>query len=407
MHRLLAPVESVWLDAVRAVAADHRFASFDEPARLGASVARLSVVYNDPTRSDLRSAETALLEARLGFSLVRDLPKVTTAVRELCDAGLLRVRGAPLRVLDLGAGLGASTFGLVRALAIAGESGTVDAVLVDDNQRALALAADVARVIGKKIDIQLHVRTAVGNAASHTSPERFDVILLGQMVSELDCALAPDARASRHAAWIARLLQDCLEGDGFLLIVEPALRERTRHLHAVRDALMGEPGEPSVTLFAPCLQRQACPMLANPHDWCHEDLPVNLPDPLIPVARAAGLRFEGLTYSYLVLRRDGVTLRGRLGSRAPGLARVVSAPLVTKVKREWFLCGDAMTNGELTSAKTKAMRLDRERAPHNVAWDDARRGDILAFDPALDSERPRLAKGGTVTQVQASFDTQP
>jgi hypothetical protein len=95
-----------------------------------------------------------------------------------------------------------------------------------------------------------------------------------------------------------------------------------------------------------------------------------------------------------------------LDSQAPGLARVVSAPLVTKGKREWFLCGDAMTNGELRSGSTKAMRLDRERAPHNAAWDEARRGDILAFDPALDSERPRLSKDGAVTRVEASFDTQ-
>ncbi len=396
MHRLLAPVESVWLDAVRAVAAAHGFASVDAPARLGASVARLSAVYNDPTRADLHSVDVALLEARLGFSLVRDLPKVTTAVRELVDAGLLRLREKPLRVLDLGAGLGASTLGLVRALAIAGESGTVDAVLVDDNKRALALATDVARAIGKNIDIQLHVRTIVENAASYTGHDRFDVILLGQVVSELDNALAPEARVQKHAAWITRLMQNSLADDGVLLVVEPALRDRTRHLHAVRDALMTAG---SVTLFAPCLHHQACPMLANPHDWCHEDLPVNLPDPLIPVARAAGLRFEGLTYSYLALRRDGVTLRSRLESRAPGLGRVVSAPLVTKGKREWFLCGDAMTNGELGSGKIKAMRLDRERAPHNLAWDDANRGDILAFDPVLDKERPRLAKNGTVKRA--------
>ncbi len=403
MHRLFAQVEAIWLDAVRAVAVQHKFASFDTPARLGASVARLSAVYNDPERLDLRSSEVALLEARLGFSLVRDLPKMTTAVREVVAARLLRVSDKPLSVLDLGAGLGASTFGLVRALSLVGEKGGVEALLVDDNRRALALASDVAREIGKSIDIQLRVRTLEQHAPSYAGRDRFDVILLGQVVSELDNDVEPQKRIEKHAAWIASLMQTSLSEDGCLVVVEPALRDRTRHLHAIRDVLAQRD---AISIFAPCLQRQSCPMLENPHDWCHEDLSVNLPEPLIPVARAAGLRFEGLTYAYLVLRRDGVTLRSRSHAAGAALARIVSAPLVTKGKHEWFLCGDVVSNGVRVTKKVKAMRLDRERAAHNAAWDDAQRGDILALAPALDCDKPRLSKEGSVTIVQPSFDTE-
>ena len=70
-----------------------------------------------------------------------------------------------------------------------------------------------------------------------------------------------------------------------LVVVEPALRDRTRHLHRVRERLMASE---AVTLFAPCLHRAACPALATKGDWCHEDLPLDLPEWLVPLARAAG-----------------------------------------------------------------------------------------------------------------------
>src|SRR3712207_8562489 len=61
----------------------------------------------------------------------------------------------------------------------------------------------------------------------------------------------------------------------------------------------------SATVFAPCLHAASCPMLAIETEWCHEDLAVDLPPWTVPLARAAGLRWQGLTFSYLVLRKDG------------------------------------------------------------------------------------------------------
>lgn len=97
-------------------------------------------------------------------------------------------------------------------------------------------------------------------------------------------------------------------------------------------------------------------MLERERDWCHEDLAEReLPPWLIPVAKAAGLRWEGPTYSYLVLRNDGRTLRDALALReGEAAARVVSWPLRTKGKTEVTLCG-----GFEGTAGRKAMELDR------------------------------------------------
>jgi ribosomal protein RSM22 (predicted rRNA methylase) len=172
------------------------------------------------------------------------------------------------------------------------------------------------------------------------------------------------------------LLTEAVRPDGTLVIIEPALRERTRHLHAVRDTLLAT-GAIS-TVFAPCLHAGPCPMLKTGGDWCHEDVPVDLPSWLAPIARAAGLRWQGLTYSYLVLRPDGATLRSR------GFPwRVVSGALLSKGKRELFLCGDASGS----PVRERVQRLDRHASPSNAAWEALGRGDRVRISPATAGAR--------------------
>jgi hypothetical protein len=137
-------------------------------------------------------------------------------------------------------------------------------------------------------------------------------------------------------------------------------------------------------------------MLGASDAWCHEDLDVDLPEWLVPVARAAGLRWQGLTFSYLVLRKDG---RRQMTSHDASVTalRVVSHPIVTKGKRELFLCGrfeDAERAEQL-----RAMRLDRHRVPMNEAWDTAARGDVVLVLPAMSAARPRVDAGTSVALV--------
>ena len=114
-------------------------------------------------------------------------------------------------------------------------------------------------------------------------------------------------------------------------------------------------------------------MLARPEDWCHERLDVDLPAWLVPVARAAGLRWEGLTWAPLVLRADGAGL--------PGAARVVGDPIVTKGRRDLWVCGSFVgPDGEVAGDRRKVGRLDRHASAVNEAFGQAVRGDRLDLD---------------------------
>src|SRR5262249_16168187 len=133
-------------------------------------------------------------------------------------------------------------------------------------------------------------------------------------------------------------------------------------------------------------------------DWCHEDLAVDLPPWLAPVARAAGLRREGLTFSYLVLRKDGARLADSMRSATSRGARlrVVSGPLPSKGKREAFVCSHLAHPGALGPGRARLMRLDGDAREGNASWDRIARGDLLAVDPAPELERARIGPEAAV-----------
>ncbi len=351
------------------------------PANLAAEVRALSDAYN--TGAFARSRTKGALAARLMFSFPRDVPKMGAAVRELVLNKHLAVPGdRALRVLDVGAGLGASTWGLVRMLALVRQAGTVDATFVDDDAAALSIAAAVAAAHKGEGSIELRV-TTVRERVRTTTSGRFDVILVGQSLAEIE----GEQDEGKTVALLVSLL-GVLEPDGSLVIVEPALRDRTRRLHRIRDRLLAAN---AATVFAPCLHAEACPLLADRDAWCHEDLSIDLPKRTASLARAAGLRWQGLTFSYLVLRKDGVTLRGAV--REPAY-RVVSSPIVTKGKRELFLCG----YGE----RLRLTRLDRDGAKGD-AWESARRGDVLTLEPRPDVGISRIPADTSITRGSAVY----
>lgn len=392
-RHLVRPLEDEWCDVLAGIARARGWPTTSEPAKLGARVRELSEAYNDATRARATARDAGA--ARLGFSFARDVPKGAAAVRELVATGSLRPSGS-LRVLDVGAGLGATSWGVVRALAAAGVRGEVEATFVDPDSQALDLARAIAAARPGAGAMELRVRAVARPAGPLQDLPRFDLVVAGQLLSELDVGEAEDARVERHAKLMHGWLHERLEPHGSLVVVEPALRDRTRHLHRVRDALIAS----GATVFAPCLHAAPCPALAREGDWCHEDLDVDLPEWLVPVARAAGLRREGLTFSYLVLRRDGHQLGGAMPfPRGAARLRVVSQAMPSKGKLEAFVCGEVAGAGgrdALVAGRVKAARLDRDASTLNAAWDGVNRGDLLAVTPAPEQHKARIGADSQV-----------
>jgi hypothetical protein len=129
---------------------------------------------------------------------------------------------------------------------------------------------------------------------------------------------------------------------------------------------------------------------------------VNLPDWLVPVARAAGLRFERLTFSYLILTKSGSNLRDRIAAPlGAGRLRVVSEVMASKGKREVFMCGDFASprpgpGDGVVAARASVSRLARHEpgrqgaAGARVRWADLQQGEIVVIDPPPALAAPRV-----------------
>jgi SAM-dependent methyltransferase len=345
------PLDPRWLDVIDRVAPRVLGREDRRGSALVAQIERASELYTRE-RQAIRLTE-GLLAARLRFFLPRDLPKIEGPLAELAALGALPA--GPWRVIDLGAGLGASLLG---AAALAKRLGIerVDAVAIERDTSSLDVLEQLAREAARAdliAPIALDARCA--DLEELPRLEQGDVAILGLALNEL--FVDRDDRLEAREHFLRSVLAQCAT----VVVIEPAIKSITRELQVLRDRL-------APLVFAPCVRDAPCPMLENERDWCHDQLPFALPDMLAELAGDAGLRRERLTYSYLTLRSDGRRLWD-LSARDRRTFRIVGGPIVSKGKTEWQACGEP--------GLVRLRMLDRERRPE---LDDAARGTLLRLD---------------------------
>jgi ribosomal protein RSM22 (predicted rRNA methylase) len=244
-------------------------------------------------------------------------------------------------------------------------------VAIDRDGDALSIAA---RSLSALAGARARITTRRGDVA--VALPACDLVLLGSVLNEL----AADTRV----ATVERALA-AIGDDGAVIVIEPALRETSRALHAVRDHVLARG---LAHVFAPCTRAIApCPALADPDDWCHEDRPLALPPRAAELARVTHLRDGGMKLAYLVLRRDPTPLVA-----AEAAWRIVSAPRVGKGKRELFGCSDA--------GRVPLRLLARHRSPANRAFEDAHRGDVLVTPATSDGTRVEVDGSTAVEHIE-------
>jgi SAM-dependent methyltransferase len=237
--------------------------------------------------------------------------------------------GKLLRVLDFGCGPGTA------AIASLLRRKPADLTLVDTVDEALDDARFFCRALG------YDPRTA--NEPSGT----YDPILAANVYSETQ------PRLEEHLA-----------EEGHLVVVEPALKDRTRKLMEWRDRMASA----GYRVAAPCLSRARCPMLERDELWCHMDVPWPRPASVAEVDRRLGLDKESLKYAYAVITKKGRTL-----ADAGGTHRLVTNLHKEKGKAWGMFCG---REGPLCRVEC----LTRHRGPETAAFFRADRGDVVAME---------------------------
>ncbi|MBI5481057.1 MAG: hypothetical protein HY906_19525 [Deltaproteobacteria bacterium] len=345
-----------------------------QPRALAAAVTLLSARYTTRRAELGRAGEGALLAARLLFFGPSDAPKLEVPLAEVDSVAPLPRR---LRVLDLGAGTGAMTLGLLAYLRRRGGAAEVEVEAIDHDVGALALLGHVAeRARAALAPVRVAVRTRTADLAGRHDlpPGPFDLVLLGALLNEVH---AGDADRDRRRAALIVEAAARLRPAGAVIVIEPALRLTARSLAALRERLLAA----GLVLFAPCPHAAVCPLLVRERDWCHEARRAAFSPRLQALARATGRRQAAVRFADLTVRRAGPTL-----AEARGAAwRVVSHPLPQKGLVALELCG--------AGRGVRVERLARDTTASNAAWDDLGRGDLVSLEPAPgEGDRVRLTR---------------
>ncbi|HLK88445.1 MAG TPA: small ribosomal subunit Rsm22 family protein [Polyangia bacterium] len=269
-----------------------------------------------------------LADAELRGEYAREIAPRTEAAlgRVLGDPSVL---GAPpRRALDLGAGTGAVGRALRARFGDAFELREVDRTAGSGQRPGQQMV---------RADLAVELPPVAG---------KFDLVVAAHLLNELFVGRSERIalRAQRVLAWADALVAP----GGRLLLLEPALRQTSRDLLAVRDQVL----RAGLHVVAPCFFAGPCPALARERDWCHDAAPV----PSQP----------RVDFSYLVLAREPVPPRP--------LHRVVSDPLPEKGRLRLFVCGP--------DGRHQLIRLTRHRGASNEVLDAVARGDALSIQNA-------------------------
>jgi ribosomal protein RSM22 (predicted rRNA methylase) len=198
----------------------------------------------------------------------------------------------PTSVLDLGGGAGP-------LLAAAYDSGIRELRLADRSRKALQWAEELFKEMPVKLTCVPW--DPVRQSDVPHGGKTYSLISFQHVLNEL-WQDQPEAHARRLT--LLQRAATCLQTEGQLLILEPALKETSQATLALRDALITS----GLTPVYPCTHAQPCPAL-KADDSCHAEGLWEPPELVRDLLRRAGLHKTWLKMTTLVMKRASETVR--------------------------------------------------------------------------------------------------
>ena len=282
-----------------------------------------------------------------------------------------------LRILDLGSGPGTAVLGVLDFFSSHEKRPSLEFTAVDPIAENLRDAERLFKSFIEKTYLEASLSTFKASIEKTKSLPKgpFDIIILSNLLSEV--ASADPQKIIKRTCILKTIINESLANDGSCIIIEPALHETSRDMLMNRDSLLKE----GFHAYSPCLMNEPCPALINLRDWCHEDIPWEPPAVIREIDRLTGLRKDSLKFSYLIIRKDRLSLSDIYGNKS---YRVVSEPLISKGKIEFYVCGK--------DGRRLVVRLDKDKTCLNESFDRLQRGDVASMQNLID-EGKRLKIG--------------
>lgn len=204
------------------------------------------------------------------FFFPQSYVRCAIAVAELLDRfeGILP-KDTPLRILDLGAGLGACGLGAIHALEARGITSPVELVALDHSHGKLQTLRSLAAAC---LPSTVQVRTVAGDMRQSVrllaNEAPFHLVICGFALNEV-CSSQEKAQPTGEPL-MHRLLKEWRRAhcpNGPILVLEPALEATSRALASVSNTLLSERAE---MRLLPYYGDFPDPLSADRHHWSHE-----------------------------------------------------------------------------------------------------------------------------------------
>jgi hypothetical protein len=307
-----------------------------------------------------------------------NLFRVASVLAELQRLGLKWNAGKTLQAIELGAGPAAGACGIAGSEAICpvGLPLKGSFALIEQDKAMLELGSRWAETY---FESALHAEWEVRKFHRKLTPSepllprgapRFNLWVMSFFLNEF--TESPEELAQ----WLLESWERHLDEEGLVILVEPALRVQSRKLLEVRKAILQrierEKKYADFKLLLPCLGHQACGALAEPTDWCHEEVSWWRPPYLRKLDSLAKLDRKTLPFSYQVWTKSKRSRQEllpllKVGSPEEKTYRLVSPAHWEGRDQEFFVCGE--------EGKRRARYRPRKDAPSESP--EVGRGDIL------------------------------
>jgi len=380
-----------------------------------------------------------LRRAYMMYFLPSNIYKIHLPLKELSLHPQKILSKKEIKILDLGSGPGTTILGILDFFSKQKKRPSLEFTAIDSVVENLSIAKDLFKLFTENVNIDASLKTfKINIEKTEAIPEgSYDIIILSNILNEL--FYKEEKKIAKRVSFLTTIIRKFLASDGNCIIIEPALRETTREMLEIRDSLVKngfkiyspcltiidkfltpdgsciiiEPALRETTremleirdslvkngfkIYSPCLIDEPCPALSNPKDWCHEDIPWIPPKIIKEIDKLTGLRKDSLKFSYLVLRKDKLSLSDILEKNS---YRVVSEPLVSKGKLEFYICG--------IGGRRLITMLDKDKTPSNMQFQKLQRGDIVSFRDLIDEgNRFKIDKGTTVANLSSHIYKSP
>ena len=296
--------------------------------------------------------------------------------------------GAPLHILDLGAGTGAAGLAAAHAILSGSTAEPLPAVAlhaVDRSGRSLGLLEEIHAACRDTLWPSLQVTTQNGDLNRLPSLPRptWDVVVVSFALNE-----ALQGRDDRAGARLLRDLLSLLGENGLLVVVEPALRDTAERMERLRDRVASEG---RFRIVGPCPHRAACPLLRRGEVWCHEVRRWQAPESVSVLNRRMFHEIGVLKFSFLALTPGRGVHASTPGSGEEGTASRCRLVSPFSAERGRIAAWGCAADGDVHRYEIQTRELSRDDAEALLAIERGARLTWQALDPLRDGQTLRSA----------------